>query len=73
MIFSVYLIDKGESFSTTNMVSLAGIIGMSYGFLVRHFTRDRKNFYMDDKMVIIRSEELIRGRQSPPDKFKFES
>ncbi len=54
---------KGESFATTNMISLSEFLGWRYDRLVYHFSRRRKFIYIDDDVIIIRSERFDRGRQ----------
>ena len=61
-IFTAYLLGESRSIVTTNMVSLAEFIGWGYERLVYHFSRQGKDFYMDNNVIIIKSEDLIRGR-----------
>lgn len=70
-IFSVYLIDNRRSFACTNMARLSDESGLGYSFLVYHFTRDKKIFYMDSSVIIIKSATLIKGLQDTPDGNKF--
>lgn len=59
-IYSVYLRESGQSFATTNMVSLSGISGIGYEKLIYHFTRKEKSLYKTDELIIIKSKKLIK-------------
>lgn len=66
MVYSAYLRDSKRSFATTNLVRLASDSGLNYHRLVYHFVRKGKFFYQTDDIIIIRSNELIRGNQVAP-------
>lgn len=65
-IYSAYLSSKGLSFSTTSMVALSEFSGLGYHILSYHFSRMGKIFFHNGDVIIIRSEELVRGKQVPP-------
>ncbi len=68
MVYSAYLSSKRISFSTTSMVALSEFSGLSYHILSYHFSRLGKIFFHDGDIMIIMSNELVRGNQVPPQK-----
>ncbi len=54
---------KGYSFSTTNKRVLSEETNISYGILVRVFTRERRSFFRRGSFLIIKSELLLKQRK----------
>lgn len=61
--YCIYNRETGNTLSTNNKPTVSEFSGIGYEKLVYWFTRKKRNFYKDDKWIIIRSGEFVRGKK----------
>lgn len=60
--YCIYNRETGNTLSTNNKRTVSEFSGIGYEKLVYHFTRRKRDFYKDDKCIIIKSNKLVRGK-----------